>query len=483
MQALQVSVENVQGLERRLKVSVPVETVDAVVEELFQKAGKSIKLSGFRPGKVPRRILEERYGESIRQHEAAPKLIEKTLWEAFKKAEIEPIGRPTVEGEIVLKPGKAFDYAVLFEGLPVFDVNDLAGVEIEKIVSDISDADLDKAIEQLRQEHSVMEEITLPAQNNDTVTLSYTVEINGEPVDLEKTNHATVVLGKIDPASTTIIPALAEQLLGLSAGDKKIIEAVFPDDYAALSVAGKTAKFSVNIHHVKRQSIPELTDEFVKQFDDAASVAEFKKNIHSNMAFYLKSSLADLNKLNVFDALAKANPIDLPKAMVEAQIENMTRSFVQSMMKKKVQDNELKQYLPLFSRYYKKSAQHRVRLSLLLEEYLKKNPMTITDDMVDAMVKERSALYQDPEAWIKEYMAAPANKEHLHQILLELAVAEKLRATAKSKEVKLDYFTVLEREKASQQPDFSDVDEVPHVHDEHCHHDHAHEHEVAHTHD
>ena len=478
---MQVSVENVQGLERRLKVSVPVEVVNKTLEECFKKAAKDIHIHGFRPGKVPRKILEERYGASIRIHEAAPKIIDETLWDAFKKAEAAPVGRPSLEGPLDLQKDQPLNYSVLFDVLPEISLKNLSGKEVEQNVSEVTDADVDKAIEQLRQERATLVETDAPAGKDDVIVLSYTVEVDGKPVEQETAEKITVRLGSNSPL---IVPELEEQLVGLpAANDEKILEATFPESYPAESVAGKKATFKVTIHTVKHAQLPELNDEFVNQFDGAKSVEDFRANIRKNMVYYLKNALASVNKINIFDALAEENPIDVPKSLVQAEVEHMAKGFIQSVFRKDdISDSELQKHLPFLTKFYKKPAENRIRLSLLVEECIKQHPQTITDEQIDQMAKERSELYQDPEAWIKEQMSLKENREQMRHILLELAIADILRQTANIKEVPLDYFAVLQKEQALQNRNFDGQDaEEEHVHDEHCQHDgHHHEHDHEH---
>ncbi len=485
--AIQVSVENVQGLERRLKVCVPVETVNTVVEACFQKAAKTIKMDGFRPGKVPRMVIEKRFGESIRHHEALPKLIDDTLGEAFETAGVSPVGQPSLEGPIDFVPHQDLNYSVLFDVFPEIVLKDLKGSEVEHIVSSVTDDDLQKALDRILQEHTKWEDIKTAAQANDNVLLSYTVEVDGALVDEAKIEKKPVHVGK--HTNHIVIPAIEDQLIGLSAGDEKVFEVTFPEEYFIPSVAGKTAKVSAIVHSVQRPEIPVLDDEFVKRFDEAGSVEDYKKNIRKSMDYYLKMALTQLNKLSVFDALVAANPIDLPKVMVRAEIERMAKGFLQNMFRgEKIPQQELKKYLPFLSKMYSKAAERRVRLGLLFEELLKLHPQTITDEMIQVAVEERSSLYQDPKAWIEEYLAEPKNKEEIRNILLEVALADKLRETAEVKEVKLDYFGVLEKEKALQYRDM-DMDasvaqgaeeEQEHVHDESCGHGHHHHHHDSH---
>ena len=472
---MQVSVEDVQGLERRLKVSLPLESVNKVVEECFQKAARNIKIDGFRPGKVPRSLLESRYGYSIRNHEAVPKLIDNSLWDAFKEAKVEPMGRPMLEGSIELMPNQPLNYSVLFDIKPEIELKDLKGKSVEQIASEVSDADLDKAIDQLRQEHATWTEITTPAQKDDQLSLSYIVEIDGETVDLEKAEKLTYTLGKESPA---IIPELAEKLIGLSAGDEKIVKATFPAEYPAESVAGKKAEFAVTIHSVSRSQLPELTEEFIKKFDGAASLEEFRDNIRKSMVYYLKNALDNVNKISLYDALAEVNPIDLPKSMVQAEVEEMTRGFLRSMFRKNdISEEEVKKYLPIFGNFYKKRAESRVRLNLLVEKFLQLHPQKITDEMINKMAEEHSALYQDPKAWLAEHMSVAENKNHMHHALLELEIANRLRESATVNEVRLDYFAVIQKEKDLQNRGFDNIEpEEEHVHDENCQHGHDHDH-------
>lgn len=482
---MQVSVENVQGLVRRLKVSVPIETVNKVVEKCFQKLAQTVKIDGFRPGKVPRRLLEERYGDSVRTHEAVPQIIQETLWDAFKQENIEPIGQPRLEGPVELLPNQPLNYAVLFDVLPEFEVKDLTGSEVEQIASSVTDADVNKAIEQLRQEHATWTDVARPIQATDRITFSYTVEVDGELIELEKAEKVSVQLGEKSPL---LIPELEEKLQGLSAEDEKELKATFPEDYLAKSVAGKTGKFLVKIHTVQQKELPELNDEFIKKFDGATSLEEFKKNIQVSMTYYLKTALENINKLNVFDALVANNTIELPESMVQSEVEVMGKGFLQSVFKQQnIADSELQKHLPFLMKFYKKPAQKRVHLSLVVEAYLKKHPQTVSDEMIHQAAEERSSLYQDPKAWMDEYLGAPANKEQIRRVLLELLIANHLRETAKIKTVDLDYFAVLEKEKTLQNRDFSEMDvddegDDGHVHDENCQHGHHHHESHEHKH-
>jgi trigger factor len=483
--AIQVSLENVHGLERRLKVCVPAEKVNEVVEKCFQKVAQTVKIDGFRPGKVPRKIIEERYGDSIRYHEALPQLIDGTLPEAFKEAGIEPIGQPTLEGSVDLELNQPLNYAVLFDVFPEITLKDLTGVEIERVVSEVTDEDVEKAIERIRQEQTTWKEAEGAAQENDNVLLSYTVEVDGEEIEEAKVKERSVRLGK--HAHQMIIPALEDQLVGLSVGDEKTLEATFPENYPIEKLIGKKGKFSVKISSIQRPEVPELNDEFAKRFDEASSLEEYKANVRKSMAYYLKMSLENVNKLAVFDAFMNAHPIELPKVMIRAEIERMAKSFLQSTFKsEKIPANDLKQYLPFLSKVYAKAAEKRVRLSMLFEEFLKQHPQTITDEMIQKTAEERSSLYQDPKAWIEEYLAEPANKEEVRHVLMEVAVADSLSKDAAIKESSLDYFSVLEKEKALQYRDMdfnaANTPEEEHVHDENCGHSHEHDHEHHHAH-
>lgn len=476
--AIQVSLENVQGLERRLKVCVPAEKVNDVVEKCFQKAAKTIKIDGFRPGKVPRKIIEERYGDSIRYHEALPQLIDGTLNDAFKEAGVEPVGQPVLEGSVEIVLNQPLNYAVLFDVFPEVSVKNLKGKEIERIVSEVTDADLEKAIERIRQEQTTWKEAEGAAQANDNVLLSYNVEVDGEQVEEAKVKERSVQLGI--HAHQVIFPALEDQLIGLSVGDEKTLEATFPENYPIEKVAGKKGKFAVKISSIQRPEVPELNDEFAKRFDEASNLEEYKANIRKSMVYYLKMAMENVNKLAVFDALMEANPIEVPKAMVRAEIERMAKGFLQSTFRTaKIPAQDLKQYMPFLAKVYAKAAEKRVRLSLLFEAFLKQHPQTITDEMIQKTAEERSALYQDPKAWMEEYLAVPANKEEIRHVLTEVAVADSLSKDASIKETSMDYFSILEKEKALQyrDMDFNAANAVEeHVHDENCNHDHDHEH-------
>lgn len=477
---MQVSVENVQGLERRIKVCVPLETVNKVVSSCFQKLAKTARIDGFRPGKVPQRVLEERFGESVRHQEAAPQLVQETLWDAFKQVNVEPAGRPMIEN-IEFKMNEPLNYSVLFEVLPEFQVKDLASVEIERVASEVTDADVDKAIEKIRLDHAKWTEITTPAEKDDVVTLSCTVEIDSELVPQEEAKDVSIQLNDIN--NPAVISELREQLVGLSAGDTKTIQATYPAEYPAATVAGKKAAFNVTISKVKHAELPELDEAFIQQFDGAKSVEELKKTIRKNMEYYLENAVTSINKSVLFSAWALANPIDVPKAMVHHEMEAMTRGFLRNMLKQdNVSDQDVQRYMPMLSKLYKKSAEKRVRLSLILSEFLKHNPQEITKEQIQQVAEKRAALFQEPQTWLDEFWANPAGQEEVQVILREEAVAEALNKSAVVKTTRLDYFAALEKEKTlSREGMFDaqdDVDsELGHVHGEHCQHEHhAHDH-------
>jgi len=487
--SMQVSIEDVQGLEKRMKVLVSLDVVNKVVNECFQKVAKTARIDGFRPGKIPPRVLEERFGDSVRYHDAAPKLVNDTLWEAFKQVEVEPAGRPSIE-EIVLLKDQPLNYSVLFEIFPEFTVNDLTGVTVEKTISELTDADVEKAIERIRLDHATWSEITTSAQNDDVVTLSYTVEVNGEAVPQEEAKNVSVQLN--DANNPSIIPELRKQLLGLSVNDEKTLHAVFPNDYPAASVAGKEGAFSVKVHTVKRSELPELNEAFFEKFDEAKNLDELKKTIRKNMAYYLENSLLHINKTVIFKAWAGVNPIALPKALVQADLENMTRGFLSNLLKQeKVSDQEIQRYMPMIAPMYQKASENRVRISLILEAFLKANPQEITDEKVREAAEQRSALYQDPKTWLDEYWADVNNQENLRSALVEKAIVDFLSKTATLTEISLDYFAVIEKEKligredifVPNEDDGGDAGEGDeghgghHVHDENCQHDHHHHHD------
>lgn len=473
---MQVSVEEMQGLERRLKVAVPVEQVNKLVDEQFQKIGKTARLDGFRPGKVPRSILEAHYGHGIRHQEVAPKLINETLWPAFEKAEVAPIGRPMIE-EFVLNANEPLNYSVLFEVAPEFDLKDLTGVEVEEVASEVTDADVSETLEKMRFEKATWTEVVSPAANNDLVTVSYTVTVDGEEIPQEEAKDTVVHLG--NDTSKTVIPELKAQLVGVVAGDEKTLTATYPADYPATSIAGKAAQFALKVTLVKHPTLPALDDEFAKQFDNAANLDELRKNVREDMVYYLKMAVKNINKTHLFRALRTANPITLPKSMVHLEIESMGRAFFRNMMRQdKVSDEMLRNAMPFFEKMYAKAAEERVSLSLLLTKFIEKHPQDITDEMIMDAAKERSVLYEDPEAWIKEYLESPRNKEDMRQMLLEIGVADQLAASATRNVVNLNYFAVSEKEREIREGRFADLHddeghgEEEHVHDEHCQHDH-----------
>jgi|GEM_PF-354478 len=470
---VQVSIENMTGLERRMKIRVPAERVDEVMEACFQKFAKTAKVNGFRQGgKIPRKILESQPNwHLIRREEAIPQIIRTTLEEAFKQSDAKPAGSPMLENFPELEgTGKELEYTVVFDVFPDFELNTLDGVEIEQIVSKVSDADLDKAIDQLRQENAEWVKKEAPAKVGDVVEIDSSVRVNGEEVALESLSKAKVKLG----SHTLLIAPVEEKLAGVSAGDEIVVKAEYPADYPAPSVAGKKAEFSIKVHGIEEAVLPELNEAFIKKFDVEGGAEEFKKAIRSSMEYYLKTTLENLNKTAVFNAFAKVNPIDLPKSLVRSEVEMMGRALLQQMFGNKIPKNQ-QNLNSIIHNLYEKSAENRVRLSLLVEKLLSAEPVSISEEQIKEAVKERAALYKDPDAWAEGFLSDSRNRSEVENGLKEAAIVKRIREKSKIKEKNLDYFAVIalvnSRGKEEDEQSEPIGHEHHHVHGEHCQHD------------
>ena len=254
---MQVSVESGEGLVKRLLVNLPADKVNELVDAKLKEAARTVRMDGFRPGKVPMRVVKQRYGEQVKK-DAYGELIQSSYYEAVTQENLKPVGDPSIE----LREDEAdggLAYTATFEVMPEIEVADLTALEIKRPVTEVVDADIDNMIEKLRQQRTEWTDVDRGAQNDDRVTLDFTGLMDGEAFEGGTASDIPLVLG-----SGTMIPGFEEGLLGAKAGDKPVLELKFPEDYRVENLAGKDVTFEVEVKAVAEPKLPELDEEFVK---------------------------------------------------------------------------------------------------------------------------------------------------------------------------------------------------------------------------
>ena len=256
---MQVSVETISGLERRMTVGIPAERIENEVNKRLQQTASRARVDGFRPGKVPMSVIRKRFGASARQ-EVIGEVIQSSFYEAIVQEKLNPAGAPSVEPKS-LDEGKDFEYIATFEVYPEVALGDFAEIEVERIESEVTDADLENMLEILRKQHTSYEAVERAAEDGDQVTIDFTGRIDGEAFQGGTATNTNLVLG-----SGRMIPGFESGLVGAKAGETRTISVTFPEDYQNLDLAGKAAEFEIIVHSVAAAALPELNDEFFARF-------------------------------------------------------------------------------------------------------------------------------------------------------------------------------------------------------------------------
>lgn len=408
---MQVSVETTKGLERRMTVTVPKEDIENEVEKRLKSLAGKAKIQGFRPGKAPFKVIRQKYAEDVRQ-EVKGDLIQSSFYEALSKQELRPAGRPYIEPAA----GGAdadLEFTATFEVYPEVEIKGLDKIKIERPVAEVTDADVDQLIETLRKQHAEWVEVDRAAKMDDQVVVNFVGTIDGEAFQGGTGNDVDVVLG-----AKRMIPGLEEQLVGTKAGDEVNVKVTFPDDYPAKDLAGKAAEFATTVLKVNESRLPEVDEELAKNFGvTEGGVEAFKKQIRDNLEKELEQTIKNRVKNSVFDALVALKLCEVPKALVDGEIQNLMEQRKQMM----VQYGGRGRADDLDAAQFEDEAQRRVALGLLLSEIVHKNDIKVSPARLKAEVEKLAAGYQDSDAVVKYYYS---NKDQLSQV--ETATLEEL---------------------------------------------------------
>ncbi|MFT6220959.1 MAG: trigger factor [Candidatus Endobugula sp.] len=429
---MQVSIETISGLERRLTVGVPAEQIDNRADERLKEAAKTIRINGFRKGKAPLKVIKKQYGEGVRQ-EILGDVINASLQSAFEQEKVQPAGQPKIE-ITQFESGKDLEYAAVFEVYPEVAIASFDSFSVEKLAADITEADIDKMVESLREQQSILSVVERAAADGDSVNIDFLGTKNGEDFAGGKAEKQDLVLG-----SNSMIPGFEDGVVGLSAGDQKTLSLSFPDDYHAEELKGAAVEFAVTINSVSEKVLPEINEELLKKFGaDHGDLEKFREDIKKNMVRELATSVKNKVKTSVMDQLLEANAVELPKALIVSETDALRQQMMQQfggMQQNK--DLDLKSLLP--DDMFKEQADRRVGLGLLLSEVVKVNKLTVDADKVRVAIEELAASYDDPQEVINYYNQNPQLTSGMEASVLEDMVVELIMGQATVTEKTVNY--------------------------------------------
>ncbi|EIJ67381.1 trigger factor [Pasteurella bettyae] len=412
------TIETTQGLERRVTITVPAETVETAVREELKRVSKTARIDGFRKGKVPAQIIEKRFGASVRQ-DVLNDLLPRHFFDLAFQEKVNLAGRPTFAVESY-EVGKDLQFTATFEVYPEVILQGLENIKVEKTTVEISDADVDNMVEVLRKQQATWAETDNAANKEDRVTIDFVGSVDGEEFEGGKANDFVLAMGQ-----GRMIPGFEEGILGHKAGDKFDIDVTFPEEYHAENLKGKAAKFAITMKKVEVMVLPELTNEFIAKFGpNTKSVDDLRTEIRKNMQRELKNALTAKVKKQVIDGLIEQNPIDVPAAAVDQEIETLRAQAAQRFGGNTQQAAQLPREL------FEEQAKRRVQIGLLLSQVISSNELKADEDKVKAMIEDIASAYEQPAEVVEYYSKNNELMNNIRNVVLEEQAIDAVLAKA-----------------------------------------------------
>jgi trigger factor len=430
---ISVTKTNAGNLERKITIEVPAEQVHEAENKKLQKVGATARIDGFRKGKIPLKVLKEQYGEGAR-HEAMDEVIRKTLFEAFKQEKINPAGMPKIE-DMKLEEGKPFIYTAIFELFPEIKLNPFKKLKVEKIVSQVTDKDLEHTLDLIRKQNGEFEEVERAAKEGDKVVIDFEGSVKGEKFEGGTAKDYTVELG-----NKQMLPDFEEGIIGMKTGEEKTIKVKFPKDYGEKTLAGEKAEFIIKLHKVEAVKLPALDQEFAEKLGVPDGVEALKADVRKNMERQLEKTLQQNLKEAVFEALIEENKFDVPNALVEEEMERYRENFKQKFA----------QYGDMADQLFERSkdgflekSKRNAALGLIVQEIMKDTEIKVEESRVRKMIETLSEAYEKPDEIVKAYYDNKDHLNHIRSLVLEDQLIEKILEEAKVTEKKQAFHDVV----------------------------------------
>ena len=425
---MQVSVETTSPIERVLTISVPAARIDDKVNAEVAKTAKTVRIDGFRKGKVPVSVVKKRFGQSIRM-EALEQVMRDAYVQAIQAESINPAGMPAIEPKNIAE-GADLEFVAKVEVYPTIELADASKIEVNRVVADVTEADVDTMLETLRKQNAEWSAVEREAKDGDQVTIDFEGFLGEEAFEGGAAQGHKLVLG-----SNSMIPGFEEGIVGIKAGEERTITVTFPESYQAEHLAGKEASFKITAHEVAEQVLPELNDEFASKFGlETADLASLRAEVQKNMERELSQAVKAKLKNSLFDQLLALNPVDVPASLVEQEVNGLRQQAAR-------QFGNMEGFDPsqLPAELFSEEATKRAKIGLLISEVIQKNELKVEDDRVRAFLEDMAQAYQEPQQVVEFYLN---NKEQLAQVqsaVLEEQVVDKLLESAQITEVALSY--------------------------------------------
>ncbi|PXA71052.1 MULTISPECIES: trigger factor [Vibrio] len=433
---MQVTVETLEGLERRLNITVPAANIEDAVTAELRNIAKNRRFDGFRKGKVPMKMVAKMYGKAVRQ-DMLGEVMHRHFIEAIVKEKINPAGAPTF-APVSMEEGQDLVFTATFEVYPEVELKGLENITVEKPAAEVTDADVAEMLETLRKQQASWVEVDEAAEEGKRVSIDFIGSIDGEEFEGGKAENFPLEMG-----AGRMIPGFEDGIAGKTKGMEFEIDVTFPEDYHAENLKGKAAKFAIKVNKVEARELPELNDEFVAKFGVADGGLEgLKAEVRKNMERELKQAIKNRVKEQAIEGLVKENELLVPSALVDQEINVLRQQAAQRFGGNTEAANQLPREL------FEEQAKRRVVVGLLLGEVIRTQELKADEEKVKAIIEEMATAYEDPSEVIAYYQQNEQMMNNMRNVALEEQAIDAIIAKAQVTEKTVSFNELMNPEAA-----------------------------------
>jgi trigger factor len=419
------TVENLGTLERRVSMSVPLQDIERQVEAKLKQLARNVKMPGFRPGKVPMKIVAQTYGPQVR-NEVLGDAVQKSFTDAVREANLRVAGYPKIEPKKEAANEQALEFSATFEVYPDVKVGDLSSAAIEQPKVAVDDAAVERTIEILRKQRARFVPASRPARDGDRLTVDFQGSIDGQPFEGGKAENFAMTVGE-----GRMLPEFEAAVRGMSPGEGKTFGVRFPEDYHGKAVAGKDASFEIQVRSVEEPQLPELDAEFAKALGVTdGDVAKMRSEVRANVEREVKKRIDARIKGQALDALLAATPLELPRSLIEMEAQQLVQRAAADLQSRGVKLDQV----PLAPQHFEETARRRVALGLVIAELARAENLQPKPAEVRAMVEQEAQSYESPAEVVKWFYMQPQRLSEMEAMALEANVVKWILSKAKVQE-------------------------------------------------
>jgi trigger factor len=412
---MQANLETIGNIERRLNISLPAQDVDSEVSTRLKKLAQTVKMHGFRPGKVPLKVVAQQYGSQVRQEVLADKL-QKTFGDAVRDNNLRVAGYPKFETRTSGEASDQLEYSATFEVYPEVKLGEMAEASIERPTLAVTDAEVDQTVEVLRKQRATFHPVERAAQKEDLATIDFNGEIEGQAFQGGEGKDVRIVLG-----AGRMLPEFENAVLGMQPSETRSFDLTYPADYHGKEVAGRTAHFTITLKSLEEPRLPELDADFAKALGIAdGDLEKMRAEVRVNVEREVEARIRGRLKDQVFQALLDRSTLDVPQSLVEMETRNLAQAAQRDLQSRGINTKDV----PLPADILKSQAERRVRLGLILGEVVRVHSLQAKPEQVRAAVEHHAKSFEQPQEVVKWYYSSPDRLQEFESAVIEQNVVD-----------------------------------------------------------